>query len=167
MPIKLAEAVSVSLVTFLRQELPAALLAVSTDIGDSLVLADVREWIVGERGAKDWPAGWVLVTTSDPWIEENRDSYAGQFPLGLWRHDVDIVIGITDPNDPEVLRTRLYRYVRAIAEVFRQHESYDGNLADWVRAHVVGHHYSRVFQHVETTLFRQDAHVLVQVYRAD
>lgn len=170
MALKLAEAAVDAVKTFLLSQLPTALAAVQADVGDGLVCEDVKEWIVGERHSADYPAGWLLVPSSRPVPfdqDENRDSHGGQFPLGMWDHTLEVIVAAVDPDDPERLRTRLYRYVRALAEVFRAHETYEPGVAEWIRARVVGHDYARVFQHVDSTMFRQDAHVLVQITRVD
>lgn len=163
----LAEAVVESAVAFLQAELPGQLDAIEAQINDGVELPPIIEWIKGERIARDYPACWVLCPDSFPDIDENRDSHDGFFPAGLLRHTLEVVVALTDPDDPERLRIKLYRYLRAIHEVFRRNESYDLNVSEWIRARVVGHNYSRVFQNNNETLFRQDATVLVQVWRAD
>lgn len=167
MGLKLAEATVYYVTNFLQTYLDAQLAAVAANAADAIELPSIKEWIRGERQAMDFPSGWVMVNSSAPDIDENRDSFNSQFPSGIWKHDLEVVIALTDPDDPDRLRTKLYRYVRAVHELFRQYEGYTPDVAEWIRARVTGHNYSRLFQHVQESVFRQDAHVLVQVSRAD
>lgn len=162
---ELEEAVVVEIAALLSDGMPAKLAAITAAIADDVILADPAEFILGERPAVRFPAVWVLATDAVRPVEENLTD--GEWPLGVWQHTVEIVVAATDPSNPEILRTRLYRYVRAITEVLMGHTTYVENVSDWHKLYVQGHAMTRVFQHVETNLFRQDAAVIALVTRTD
>lgn len=161
---KLAEAVVDDLVSLLSSQLASKLAAIETEMGDGVTLAPPASVIVGERAAAEWPALWVHATRSSRPIDENREAYDGQFPLGTWVHGMQITIAATDPDSPDRLRRRLYRYVRAITEVINDAEH---DTARWIRARITDHGYEQAFFYSDDGLFRQDAVVVLQVTRVD
>jgi hypothetical protein len=165
MAAKFAQGIVNRLIEHLEADLPARLDEVEAESSDGLVLEDVREWHDGERGAINYPAGWVLAESgviAEP--EENLDQLASQFPYGLWQHHVNLHLAIVDPDDPGQLRRRLLRYAQALVKLVRDHET----DPEWVRARATGYRLINVMVPVEgDTLFRQGVVLTVEVFRAD
>lgn len=164
---KLIEAVAAQIKARLEAELAAKITTINAEVTD-FDLQGIGEFIDGERQALVYPALWVLgATSAHETPEENQNEYFSLFPLGLWLHEIEIVIAVTDADEPGQLKKRLYRYVRAVCEVVKDNESYVAGVSDWIRARVSAASYTRVFQHAGSNAFRQDVFVFVEVLRAD
>src|SRR5262245_9169427 len=98
MPGKLSEAVTTRLRDLLQAELPAALDAIDAEMPDAIVLADVAEWILGERSAAAYPAAWVLARSAERELDESFEQLGGMLPFGRFRHGVSVAVGVFDPT---------------------------------------------------------------------
>lgn len=160
------EAVIAPLLGFLKTELPLRLAEIDAEYGDGIACEAPLEWIVGEKAATNWPAGWLLGLESRKELEETYGQYevSGVGKFGLYRHDVLAVIAVTDPDNPDDLRRRLFRYAHAVTAVVHDHEA---ESFHWIRARVTGHAFTGVFRHAVETTFRQDVYVSLEVSRND
>lgn len=162
---KLMEEVVNDLNAVMQSGLAAKLTAIQTEHADGVTLDPIVEFIVGEREARDYPALWVLGQESEREIEEGFNQLG--FSLGFFRHRVLIVVALIDPDDPERLRRKVYRYARAVHEVLADNESYVEGTSDWVRARILSDSFTGVFEFAQETIFRQDAYIFVEVSRYD
>jgi hypothetical protein len=157
------EAIATSLRDLLVAELPAQIDALNADRADDIVLDHIKDVIIGERLALNWPALWVHVDRSRVPSDRPDMRQLGLEGVGDWVYMASVAIAVTDPDNPDNLRLRLYRYAEALALIVREHMYHQTgwyfalgmdislSTAGWVRQ----------------SLWRQDVQLQVEIHRAD
>ncbi len=111
MTIALMESAIDSVKDYLNTNMPAKLDALDAEYDDGIALVDIKAYYKAEVLAlPEYPAIFVL----GDWTDITADGPTHmQAP-----HHISVIILMGD-QDTEILRKRLYRYVRAIVEVLR------------------------------------------------
>jgi hypothetical protein len=110
MAMTLIEGVITSLKTNLSTNMAAKVTALNAEYADSITLANIAAWYIAEQASvQEYPSVFILGDRSVP--EEGQ-----KLTSITVKHEITLTVLATDQNT-EALKQRLYRYVRALAEV--------------------------------------------------
>jgi len=114
------------IVTELKARLPAQLDALDTEYNDGMVLEDVGTdyyFVAEQRKLPGFPMVCVIPeTTSIP--ANGEDNY------GIERHRLTVAVAVSVNEDPDKLKRRTARYIRAFQEVFLDYRTLSGSVTD-------------------------------------
>lgn len=114
------------IVTELKARLPAQLDALDTEYNDGMVLEDVGTdyyFVAEQRKLPGFPMVCVIPeTTAIP--TNGEDNY------GIERHSLTVAVAVSVNEDPDKLKRRTARYIRAFQEVFLDYRTLSGSVTD-------------------------------------
>jgi len=100
------------------QTLQDALDAITAEHGDGILLPAPSQWLLGESATLEsvpsWPSGYILVSGGD--LNPYGISAVGS---GSVSAAYDVTVGVMvagEPSNPDALRMKLHRYLRAVLE---------------------------------------------------
>jgi len=132
---------------YLEDNLGAKLDALDTVYGDSITLEDIEAWYVAEiPAAPAYPVGIILGERIET---REQPGYVGLFEV------ISVAALVTDVN-AETLRRRLYRYIRAFAEVIDSGQSTMG-----LNIFLDGAEYSPMYS--QAGRYLADAHLSISI----
>lgn len=109
MGMTLIEGVITSLKSNLSTNMAAKITALNAEYADTITLANVAAWYIAEQSAvPEYPSVFILGDRTKPTFQNLTNLDAS--------HEITLTVMVTD-QDTQVLKKRLYRYVRALVEV--------------------------------------------------
>ena len=114
------------IVAELKARLPAQLDALDTEYNDGVVLEDGGTdyyFVAEQRKLPGFPMICVIPESGVPGVS-GEDNY------GIERHHLSIAVAVSVNEDPDKLKRRTARYIRAFQEVFLDYRTLSGSVTD-------------------------------------